>query len=302
MVTEANLQRLSAEDDGWITALKAPQMKKLASQGELQLSLFDELDWPRSPPRTTRGSGWSSAATRWSPPTAPANATSCWRRPSVVWLRSGSGSSAARCRGRPDRPRGRSALRRYKVKKHFHVQITDTPSPTTARPSRSTPKRAGRHLRPAHQRPCHRALDRRDRALLQTARTGRARVPHPRRPELEIRPINHHHDDRVRAHVLPLHARLLPRMAPTPSMGDAALQRRNAATQPDPVAKAERSPAAKRKARKKRTAPARAATATRACSPSSPRLPATPIGSTIPTRPSTRSPSPTASKDARSNS
>ena len=43
MVTKANLE-LMAETDGvgWITALKAPQIKKLVSGGTLQLSLFDE--------------------------------------------------------------------------------------------------------------------------------------------------------------------------------------------------------------------------------------------------------------------
>ncbi|MCA1681365.1 MAG: IS1634 family transposase, partial [Actinobacteria bacterium] len=43
MVTKANLE-LMAETDGvgWITALKAPQIKKLVKTGALQLSLFDE--------------------------------------------------------------------------------------------------------------------------------------------------------------------------------------------------------------------------------------------------------------------
>ncbi len=43
MVTKANMQTLK-DTDGveWITALKAPQIKKLARDGVLQLSLFDE--------------------------------------------------------------------------------------------------------------------------------------------------------------------------------------------------------------------------------------------------------------------
>ena len=43
MVTKANMQTLKdTEGIGWITALKAPQIKKLARDGVLQLSLFDE--------------------------------------------------------------------------------------------------------------------------------------------------------------------------------------------------------------------------------------------------------------------
>src|SRR5919198_11390 len=43
MVTKANLQLLANSDGvGWITALKAPQIKKLVASGALQLSLFDE--------------------------------------------------------------------------------------------------------------------------------------------------------------------------------------------------------------------------------------------------------------------
>src|ERR671922_321602 len=43
MVTKANLELMANSDGvGWITALKAPQIKKLVASGALQLSLFDE--------------------------------------------------------------------------------------------------------------------------------------------------------------------------------------------------------------------------------------------------------------------
>src|SRR3989442_8199098 len=45
MVTKANLEALAAEQGvGWVTALKAPQVKKLVKQGSLQLSLFDQTN------------------------------------------------------------------------------------------------------------------------------------------------------------------------------------------------------------------------------------------------------------------
>ena len=45
MATRANLEAITAaEGMGWITALKAPAVKKLVKDGELQLSLFDQTN------------------------------------------------------------------------------------------------------------------------------------------------------------------------------------------------------------------------------------------------------------------
>src|SRR4051794_40130004 len=45
MITKANLELLAdSEGVGWITALKAPQIKKLVTTGALQLSLFDQTN------------------------------------------------------------------------------------------------------------------------------------------------------------------------------------------------------------------------------------------------------------------
>jgi hypothetical protein len=45
MVTKANLEALAAEQRvGWITALNAPQVKRLVKEGSLQLSLFDQTN------------------------------------------------------------------------------------------------------------------------------------------------------------------------------------------------------------------------------------------------------------------
>src|SRR5262249_50128993 len=45
MITEANLEALRGEAGvAWISALKAPAVKKLVKEGALQLSLFDELN------------------------------------------------------------------------------------------------------------------------------------------------------------------------------------------------------------------------------------------------------------------
>jgi hypothetical protein len=44
MVKQAGVETLRQHGFDWITALTAPQVKRLARQGDLQLSLFDELD------------------------------------------------------------------------------------------------------------------------------------------------------------------------------------------------------------------------------------------------------------------
>jgi Transposase DDE domain len=44
MVTKANIERLEQAHVGWITALKAPQIQKLTRDGALQLSLFDQTN------------------------------------------------------------------------------------------------------------------------------------------------------------------------------------------------------------------------------------------------------------------
>ena len=91
MITSARIAALNQLEDGtarpdpygWITALRAPAIKKLmADDGPLQLSACStSRTWPRSPPMTSPASGWSPAATRCWPPTGPASARTCWPRP-----------------------------------------------------------------------------------------------------------------------------------------------------------------------------------------------------------------------------
>jgi hypothetical protein len=121
-------------------------------------------------------------------------------------------------------------------------------------------------------------------------------------PELEIRPIRHRREDRVRAHAflcllayyLEWHLRtawapLLFVDEQPPLTGDS-------------VAKAERSPAARRKPQPRKPPTATPATPSPACSPSSPSSSATPTTSPAPTPPSPRSQSPTRPRHARSSS
>ena len=73
MITTARIAALNQQEDGtarpdpygWITALRAPAIKKLMAEGgPLQLSLFDEQDLAEITTRISPASGWSPAATR----------------------------------------------------------------------------------------------------------------------------------------------------------------------------------------------------------------------------------------------
>jgi hypothetical protein len=80
MITSARIGALKELDEGysWITALRAPAIRKLmADDGPLQLSLLDEQDLAEITSPDFPASGWSPAATRCWPPTAPATAGSC---------------------------------------------------------------------------------------------------------------------------------------------------------------------------------------------------------------------------------
>ena len=256
MVTRANLSVLAETDGvGWITALKAPQIKKLVTQGALQLSLFDQHSLAEiTAAEDYPGERLASAATRSPRSSAPANAKSSSQPPSGVCRRSQSASPGARFAG-PPRSASRSAqppsatgcanIRTRNHRRQLRLPTQDRPDRGRSRPRR--------HLRTAHQHRRLQALHRRGRALLQTPRAGRTSLKTLKGPELEIRPIHHRLEDRVRSHVflcmlayyLTWHLR----------KGSAPLlfKDEQPPTQPDPVAKAHRSTAAQQKAQTKHT-------------------------------------------------
>lgn len=83
MITSARITALAELGGiGWLTALRAPQIAALAADtGPLQRLLFESRTSPRSHTPTTPGNDWSRAATRSSPPNAPANAANYSPRP-----------------------------------------------------------------------------------------------------------------------------------------------------------------------------------------------------------------------------
>jgi hypothetical protein len=256
MVTKANLQLMAdAEGVAWITALKAPQIKALADSGQLQLSLFDEVnlaeitsaDYPderlvvcRNPliatERARKREELLAATERDLEQIAHRVARGTLEGADQIGLAVG------------------PALKRYRVKKHFDVQITDT-SFTFARKHDQITSEA--------------ALDGfyvlRTNASTQALATGEVVRAYKgleqverafgtfKGPELQIRPIHHRLEDRVRAHVLLCTLAYYLTWHLKAAWAPLLFKDEHPPVAADPVAKATRSPGAQRKAHTKRT-------------------------------------------------
>ncbi|MCA1699272.1 MAG: IS1634 family transposase, partial [Actinobacteria bacterium] len=206
MVTKANLALMAeSEGVGWITALKAPQIKKLVAQGALQLSLFDEhnlaeIEAPQDYP------GERLVVCR-----NPLVAAERARKREELLAATERGLEEIQARVERATLTGADqiglavgpALKRYRVKKHFEIEISDT---------------SFSFKRKADQIEAEATLDGfyvlRTNVPAQTLASadvvrsykGLEQVESAFRsfkgPELEIRPIHHRLEDRVRAHVL----------------------------------------------------------------------------------------------------
>ena len=304
MITSARIDALrklnddpdTATDFGWITALRAPAIAKLAADdGPLQMSLFDTQDLAEI-----------------AHPDYPGERLIACRNPALA---------AERARKRRDLlaatdkllaavadrvTRGTLAgageigiavgkvIDKHKMGKHFHTTITDTSLHLPSRPGPHRRRsRPGRHLRAAHQRRRRRPRPRRGRRRLQEPRQRRTRLPHhqgrrpgpaphpppPRRPRQSPR--------------ADLHARLLPHLAPAQSLGANDIHRRT----PTPTGQPGRRPRSAPppptpKPPASTTPPATRCAASAACSTTWPPSPATRSATTTPTARCPCSPTP----------
>src|ERR1700746_4198679 len=219
--------------------------------------------WPRSPAPTIRANAWWSARTRCWPKSAAANAPSCWPPP-----RRSSRASRPACSGRAVHC-GAAAigqavgavLGRRHMAKHFHIGITDEAFSFAQNPLgiAAAPTLDGIYVirtnLPAAQF---------DAAATVRAYKSLSGVEHALRSlktvDIELRAVFHWTTPRVRAHVLlcmltyylqwHMRRRLASMLFDEPDPAAREAQRTS------PVAKAEPSPAAQRKAAGKRTDPA----------------------------------------------
>jgi transposase len=256
MVTKANLAAMrELQGVSWITALKAPQVKQLVKDGALQLSLFDQhnlaeiSDEERYPDeRLVVCRNPLVAEERRRKREALLEATE--RALREIQQRVGQGTLA----GEADIGLAVGAVwNRWRVKKHFELEIADTSFGFRRKQEQIDQEAAldGLYVLRTSVSAETLAAPEVVRSYKQLKEVERAFRSF--KGPLELRPIHHRLEDRVRAHVflctLAYHLEWHLRQAwaeltftdesPTPS--------------PDPVAKATRSQAAERKARTKRT-------------------------------------------------
>jgi transposase len=255
IVTKANIEQLQDAQVAWITALKAPQIQKLTRDGALQLSLFDHTnlgeitseDYPGERLIVCRNP--LVAAERARKRSELLDATERGLQEIAQRVQRGTLHGADHI-GLAVGP----ALRRYKVRKHFEVTITDTRFTWTRKTAQIAAEAALDGIYVLRTNLPDSELDRDQvvrsyKNLEQVERAFRTL----KGPELQIRPIHHHLEDRVRAHVflcmLAYYLTWHLRHACAPLL----FKDETPTAQPDPVAKAVRSPDALRKAHTKRT-------------------------------------------------
>lgn len=255
MVTKANIEAMGeAEGIGWITALKAPQVKRLVTEGYLQLSLFDE---------TNLGEVQS--------PDFPGERLVVCRNPLVAAERSRKrdellaaterGLEAVALRVVKGTLQGAAQIglavgpvvKRYKMHKHFDIEIEDGRLGFTRKQEQIDAEAAldgfyvlrtsaaEEELSSGDVVCCYKSLARVERAF----RTLKG--------PLEIRPIGHRLEDRVRAHVFICMLAYYLTWHLREAWAQLIFQDEDPPVQADPVVKAERSSEAAKKAAGKRT-------------------------------------------------
>jgi transposase len=257
MVTKANLEALAAEQGvGWITALKAPQVRKLVKEGSLQLSLFDqanlaEIESPDYPgERLVVCRNPLVAAERARKREDLLAATEAALAPIRERVEAGTLAGAAEIALAVGQVIGKR-----KVKKHFELEISDGHFAYPRRQAQIEEEAALDGFYVLRTNLAADALAAADvvRSYKQLAHAERA-FRTLKGPELEIRPIRHRREDRVRAHAFLCLLAYYLEWHLRKAWAELLFVDEQPPLAADPVAAAERSQAATRKASTQKTA------------------------------------------------
>jgi transposase len=255
MVTDANLRAIGEAGYRFITALRAPQVKRLVTRGQLQLSLFDQ-----------------QSLAEIASPDFPGERLVVCRNPLVAMERTRKRQAlleatehelaqlarrvqAGTLRGRAEIGLAVGAVwNRYRVKKHFRVEITDDQLRFQRKQEQIAAEQALDGIYILRTSVPEQELEAPDvvrsyKQLVHVERNHRTL----KGPDLELRPIHHRLEQRVRAHAflclladyLEWHLRY--------SWRELLYADDHPPLAPDPVAPRRRSPQAEHKAQRKRT-------------------------------------------------
>ncbi|MDI3313615.1 MAG: IS1634 family transposase [Mycobacterium sp.] len=261
MLTSARIRgELRPAELDWISALRAPQIKALIETDALQLTLFDEQDLFEI-----------------THPDYPGERLICCRNPALADDRARTRAellaatekelaiiaAATRRERRPLRGKDKIALRvgavrnKFKVAKHFHIQITDDSFTFTRKDDQIAAEAALDGIYVLRTSLPKQTLDHDDVVLRYKDLADVERFFRTLNTELDVRPIRHRLDDRVRAHLL---LRMLSyyiswhmKQSLAPILFVDNDKTAAAAKRPNPIAAAQRSDEALTKAARKRT-------------------------------------------------
>jgi len=257
MVTKANIELLATTDGvDWITALKAPTIKKLARSGVFQPSLFDEqnlgeitdvAEFPGERLIVCRNPLVGSQRARKRSELLAATETDLAAIAHRVKHGTLTGADLIGLAAGP-------ALKRYRMKKHFQITITDTTFTYTRDTAGIAAEAALDGFYILRTSLTQADLDAGDvvRAYKNLEQAERA-FGTLKGPDLQIRPIHHRLAERVRAHVLICMLAYYLTWHLKAAWKPLLFTDEHRPTSPDPVSKAVRSPAAQHKAQTKQT-------------------------------------------------
>jgi transposase len=257
MVTKANIEIL-AQTPGvdWITALKAPTIKKLAKSGVFQPSLFDEQnlgeitdadEFPGERLIVCRNPLVGAQRARKREELLAATETDLAQIAHRVEHGTLQGADKIGLAAGP-------ALKRYRMRKHFQIEITDTTFTYSRKSDEIAAEAALDGFYILRTSLTDTDLEAGDvvRAYKNLEQAERA-FGSLKGPELQIRPIHHHLETRVRAHVLICMLAYYLTWHLKAAWKPLLFTDEDRPVSPDPVAKAVRSVSAQEKAQTKRT-------------------------------------------------
>ena len=257
MITQANIELMRTQQGvDWITALKAPTIKKLARTGVFQPSLFDEQnlaqitapeDFPGERLIVCRNPLVAAQRTRKREALLAATEQDLAEISKRVQNGTLAGADQIGLAVGP-------AVKRYRMRKHFQLQITDTTFTYERNSEQITAEAALDGFYILRTSLATETLADEDvvRTYKNLEQAERA-FGSFKGPDLQIRPIHHHLEDRVRAHVLICMLAYYLTWHLKAAWKPLLFTDEHRPTNPDPVAKAVRSPAAQHKAQTKST-------------------------------------------------
>jgi transposase len=256
MATKANLEALGeAEGTSWITALKAPQVRRLVKDGDLQLSLFDEANLAEISSEAFPGERLVVCRN-------PLVAEERARKREELLAATERGLEEIAERVEAGTLRGAAeigiavgpALKRYRVKKHFEVTITDASFAYERKEKQIASEAALDGFYVLRTSVAKERLDTPGVVSSYKQLKWAERAFRTLKGPLEVRPIHHRLEDRVRAHLFLCMLAYYLEWHLREAWAELTFRDECPPEQPDPVAKAKRSGAATEKASRKRTA------------------------------------------------